>query len=221
MIMPVRKRYVIVLGREKGYRRYRLFKRFYTSNIEIRDLAKGWFMISLAFAIAFNGLNKGLAIAIPVAGLAVGTAFVFHELSHKFMAQKYRYPAEFRSFDEMLFLALIMSFFGFVFAAPGAVMIQSYAVNKEKNGRIAAAGPMANLIMAALFLIIFAVFIPQASGVMVGRWGLDVFLIKVNAFIAGFNLIPVWLFDGAKIFKWSKPVWFMMLGAALALMFLV
>ena len=91
---------------------------FRFSEIEIRDLAKGWGIISLAFGIVLTGTSNLAStiflINIALSGFTVGTAFILHELGHKFVAQRYGYVAEFRSFDQMLLFALLMSFFGFV-----------------------------------------------------------------------------------------------------------
>jgi Zn-dependent protease len=97
-------------------------------------LAKAWIVISLAFAIAMSGFSVSkIIIVFFVSALTVGVAFLLHELAHKLVAQHYGCYAEFRSFDNMLILAIVMSFFGFVFAAPGAVMI-SGPVGIRKNG---------------------------------------------------------------------------------------
>jgi len=194
-----------------------------TSNVEIKDLFKAWMGISIAFGIAFSGLSFSLVLlwSILIAVLVVGTAFLFHELAHKIVAQKYRYPAEFRAFDEMIFLAIIMSFFGFVLAAPGAVMIKAKQISKKTNGIISLAGPATNIVLAFLFFLIFKFLLPQAGSIVINEWSLDQILIKVNGFIALFNLIPVWLFDGAKIFKWSKFIWFIMVLLGLITAFMI
>src|SRR3989344_3439619 len=105
-----------------------------TSKREILDISKAWIAITIAFAIVLKG-GSSFMEAVSIAAIAVGLGFLLHELGHKLVAQYYRCFAEFRSFDQMLILAVLMSFFGFVFAAPGAVMISGY-VNKERNGKI-------------------------------------------------------------------------------------
>ena len=182
---------------------------FKTSNVELLDLLKAWLAVSLAFGIAFSGrsFNITLVYSLLTALVVVGTAFLFHELAHKIAAQKYKFPAEFRAFDEMLFLAVILSFLGFVIAAPGAVMIKVKRISKKKNGIISLAGPLTNIALALFFFLIFTFIIPQAYGWMINSWSVADILIKVNGFIALFNLIPFWLFDGAKIFRWNKLIW--------------
>ena len=82
------------------------------SKIEIRDLAKAWIVISIAFAIVLSGGIFGVDFLLNVilAAITVGTGFLFHELGHKFVAQKYGCFAEFRADNYMLFLAIIISF---------------------------------------------------------------------------------------------------------------
>ncbi|MBT3406386.1 hypothetical protein HN419_04410 [Candidatus Woesearchaeota archaeon] len=112
-----------------------------TSNIELIALLKSWAAISLAFSIALAGLkfSLGFIIIFLMAAITVGLGFLLHELAHKVVAQKYKCAAEFRSDDKMLILAIVLAFTGFIFAAPGAVLIHGH-INKKQNGIISAAG---------------------------------------------------------------------------------
>lgn len=186
-----------------------------TSEVEIRDLIKAWIAISIAFTIMFSSsaLARSFYVKFVMASLTVGTGFLLHELGHKIVAQRYGCFAEFRSFDLMLLLSIIMSFFGFVVAAPGAVMI-SGRVSNARNGKISAAGPIVNLVLASVFLAI--IFLPVPSYFkFVSYYGL-----MINSWLALFNMIPFWLFDGYKIFKWSKKVYFAIVVAAFSFMLL-
>jgi Zn-dependent protease len=102
----------------KIYSKYQLTDFFSTSNIEIRDILKAWLAISIAFGIVLGGLTMKFFTAFIISAVAVGLGFLLHELSHKYFAQRYGLKAEFRSFDEMLFLAVIFALvFRFVIAA--------------------------------------------------------------------------------------------------------
>ena len=181
------------------------------SETEIEHLTKAWVAISLAFAILLSGgdiLSSKFTTLLIVSGLTVGLGFLFHELGHKFVAQKYGCYAEFRASNGMLILAILMSFIGFIFAAPGAVMIAG-RVTKERNGKISLAGPAVNLVLAIVFLgLILIGFFPEYTG-----YGLI-----INAWLAAFNMIPFGNFDGIKILRWSKPAYFVTLAVAVALL---
>ncbi|MBT3324590.1 hypothetical protein HN681_02365 [archaeon] len=181
------------------------------SKIEIRDLAKAWIVISIAFAIVLSGGIFGVDFLLNVilAAITVGTGFLFHELGHKFVAQKYGCFAEFRADNYMLFLAIIISFLGVVFAAPGAVMI-SGRVSKERNGKISIAGPAVNLVFALMFLALFF-FIQEG---FIGR--IFAFGYLINSWLALFNLLPFWILDGKKVLRWNKLVYFISLGMAIS-----
>ena len=107
-----------------------------------------------------------------------------------------------------LALALLLSLAGFVFAAPGAVMIHpradlwgaSQALTKKRMGLIALAGPLTNLALAGIF---FAALL--ANPLLYA----DVFslAIYVNVWLALFNMIPLFIFDGKKVFDWNKRIW--------------
>lgn len=184
-----------------------------TSEKEIRDLLKAWAAISIAFAVILSDsvFSGDFYSKFIIASLTVGAGFLLHELGHKVVAQKYGCFAEFRSFDNMLLLAIAMSFLGFVFAAPGAVMI-SGKVNRKRSGLISAAGPAVNLALAAVFLVM--IFIPLPSLLRpVAYYGF-----MINSWLALFNMIPFWLFDGYKIMKWSKMAYGIIVAASLAMM---
>lgn len=186
-----------------------------TSETEIKDILKAWLAISVAFAIVLSKsvFSSDFYTKFIIASLTVGIGFLFHELGHKVVAQRYGCFAEFRSFDNMLLLAILMSFFGFIFAAPGAVMI-SGRINKTKNGRISAAGPIVNLALALVFLAMVFMQLP-ALFKTTAYYGF-----VINSWLALFNMIPFWLFDGYKILKWNKLVYGSMIITALAFMLL-
>jgi Zn-dependent protease len=187
------------------------------SQIEITDLLKSWIAISIAFGIIIaRNMNipltsQNFIIPLLISALTVGIGFLFHELGHKYMAQKYNYWAEFRASNSMLIFALILAYFtSFIFAAPGAVMIQGYYITKEKNGKISAAGPIINLILGTIFILLLLLGIKN----MFTTYGA-----LINAWIALFNMIPLANFDGKKILAWDKKVYFSMLAFGFLLLF--
>jgi len=185
-----------------------------TSRRELIDLIKAWIAISAAFAILLGGslFSLNFITFFMISSLSVGFGFIAHELSHKIVAQKYGCQAEFRAWDKMLILAVIMAFFGFIIAAPGAVMI-SGPVGRKRNGKISAAGAIANLIIASLFLSLL--FIP-VTGILaiIAQIGF-----VINTVLALFNMIPIWMFDGKKVLRWNKVVYFTMLAVGFAFLF--
>ncbi|MFH1182555.1 MAG: metalloprotease, partial [Candidatus Woesearchaeota archaeon] len=183
------------------------------SKTEIQHIARAWAAITLAFAIMSSGGNlfsSTFLFALFVSAITVGTGFVAHELCHKYLAQRYGFISEFRAFDQYLVLAIIMSFFGFIFAAPGAVFIAG-RIDRVRNGRISAAGPLANIVMAAVFLAL--AFVPVQIIQIIAVSGLT-----INAWLAFFNMLPFGNFDGAKIFAWNKMVYAFLAAAALILL---
>lgn len=177
-------------------------------------------MISVAFAIL---LNKGISFdivfltAVVMAAITVGLGFLLHELAHKFLAQRYGCIAEFRAFDTMLVLALFMSFFGFILAAPGAVFIHGN-INTARNGRISAVGPLVNIVLAGVFFVILLVAstaFPHPLLITLAFYGLS-----INGWLALFNLLPFWQLDGAKVLRWNKQIYAAMIAAAIFVMLL-
>lgn len=192
------------------------------SRMEVVHLLISIFVLTIAFAFALtnNNLIHGfgnfrlLPLGIAMSFLGILTAFFFHELSHKFMAQRYGLWSEFRMYPIGLLLAFLLAVFtGFVFAAPGAVMFRGDSRNFE-TGRIAVAGPLANIVIAFItfLLYLFVFFETSTIGQIVG------FICLINAFLATFNLLPFGPLDGAKIVRWNATVWIILFIMAVAMM---
>lgn len=182
---------------------------------EAWDLLKAWFILSLAFAIVFNSgklLDYSIIFTFIVSAITVGLGFILHELGHRTLARRYRATAEFVASNTMLGLALVMSFFGFIFAAPGAVVIRGY-LTKRKYGYISAAGPLTNIILGVEFLLT-AMFVPMQMIMTVCVVGM-----KINFWLALFNMLPFPMFDGLKVMRWNKIVYAVMLAASVIAVF--
>ena len=190
----------------------------HTSKKEIKDLFIAWLFVSVAFAIVRNDSGLGIfnlkfLTLIIISAITVGLGFLLHELAHKVVAQKYHCWAEFRADITMLVLALLMSFLGFVFIAPGAVMI-SGNINNKQNGIISMAGPLTNMVLAILLLPLIFINIANPLWKEVISSGY-----LINAWLALFNMIPLWNFDGIKIYRWNKKTYFTMLATSTLLIF--
>lgn len=184
------------------------------SRIEIQHLFISIIVLTFAFTFALTPFNflKGFNINNLVYGLVlsflgISTAFFFHEMSHKFTAQKFGLWAEYRMFPQGLLLASVLGIFtGFVFAAPGAVMFQGGSKNYE-TGRIAMAGPLSNIIIASVTLSLYLFIFYEIE--IIGE--IIAFICFINAFLAVFNLLPFGPLDGTKIIRWNATVWVILL----------
>jgi len=204
--------------------RIRSMRSIRTSNTELAHILISWLAISYAFAIlllwfklgrrpqTFELLN-GIANPFVIALFTVGVSFIVHEMSHKLVAQRYGSWAEFRMSPFMLALMLFLVYeFGFLFAAPGAVMIYGGNVGRRENGRISLAGPLSNLLLGLAFFPLLS-----ETGIFyeIGRYG-----VLINIALALFNMIPFSVFDGRKVWAWNKLVYLGMVIATLLLLVL-
>jgi Zn-dependent protease len=193
-----------------------------TSSQEILDLTIAVLALALMFSMyqvqsAILG-GGGLIIALIfflLALMAVMLGVFTHELAHKFVARSYGYWAEFRRSDTWLAIGLFMSFVGFGFiAAPGAVMIRG-DVTTENNGKISAAGPMTNAIIGFAFFPI-AIFLGPNS--ILGY--IATTIVFVSTFLGTFNMLPIFPFDGSKVWRWSAAIYLGMVAMFVTLIFL-
>ena len=176
---------------------------------EIRDLIISFIVIALGFTILYsNGDYSHITLIFPVVMIGVGAGFIFHELGHKFVAMNYGYYAEYELWPTGLLIALASSFFGFIFAAPGAVVIYSQGMDKKTNGLISIAGPLVNIALGLIFLLILVSlgdYVYTETGYIVQL--ICVLGTRINFFLAAFNLLPIPPLDGSKVLSWSIPIW--------------
>ncbi|RLE88342.1 MAG: hypothetical protein DRJ49_05140 [Thermoprotei archaeon] len=137
------------------------------------------------------------------------TCYVSHELAHKFVAQSYGHRARYvlSPMGVLLTLISMIPFMPIKIIAPGYVsIIPMGAWSTEQEGRIALAGPILNILIAAFFTIL-ARIIPIARVIA-----------NINATIAFINLMPFPVLDGAKIMRWSFLIWVTMFVVSLVLL---
>ncbi|WP_298500060.1 site-2 protease family protein [uncultured Methanobrevibacter sp.] len=184
---------------------------------EIRDLIIAFIVISLCFGIANTGRDmNALLHLLPFIMVGVGLGFILHELGHKFVSMKYGYWAEFKLWPQGLLFALVTSFFGFVFAAPGAVYTYANYMTDEINGKISLAGPIVNIVLALAFLAVATWVYPSA---FTSETSVIIFIVcsmgfSINSFLAAFNLLPVGNLDGSKVLRWNIGIWIIAIAIA-------
>jgi Zn-dependent protease len=135
-------------------------------------------------------------------------SFLMHEIAHKIAAQREGLWAEFRLTLIGAILTLISVITPlFKIISPGAVMISGFG-DKKNIGKTSIAGPLTNITLSTIFIVINSLFPQQMVA----------FIAFFNAWIAVFNLIPLGILDGFKIFTWDKKNWVLIFTASLILL---
>ena len=174
-----------------------------TSRTEMQHLFIAWIAISYAFALVLSGparrdpFGEIVIYKFMLSLLTVGVSFILHELAHKVVAQRYNMWAEFRMSSSMLMFAVGLAYMmGALIAAPGAVQIYGNYATREQIGRIGAAGPLMNVLLALAFTPLVGMdgFLGE-----VGSFG-----VLINLWLAAFNMLPISVLDGKKVLAWSK-----------------
>src|SRR5579875_72746 len=179
-------------------------------------LAATAIMTIVGLTLSVNGFSLISGGASPlvifVAVLAFVISFVGHELAHKFLAQRNGLWAEFRTNPYGLMMTLVSIAFPFKILAPGQTNIQGTG-RKEILGTIALIGPGFNIALGFLFYILSRFSTAPLD------WAL-LEIVRFNAWLAIFNLIPFGSLDGTKVFEWDKMRWAIALAASVLLLIL-
>ena len=188
-------------------------------------IALGLMRVRGVLGISFFGMNSWalqLLLSMPVMLFAVGPAFLLHEIGHKIVAKYYGCWAEFRSDPQGLKVGVgIAALLGFVFMAPGAVMVAG-TVTRRQNGHIAIAGPLVNLSLfligiplGALVYTLLGGSVPSSNSYLVEGgfdwhvmlWDCISFWVTANLILGLFNMLPFGPLDGVKVRDWSYGAW--------------
>jgi len=169
---------------------------------EIKDLLFAWVFITLIFTILLKG---DLAETLLISAVAVGLGFLLHELAHKFVAESYGLKAHFVAFTKFMWVSVFLALIGIIFIAPGAVMVPH--ADKIRLGRIAVAGPLTNIALAIIFIVLNILYPMKLFS----------FGAYINSLLALFNMLPIFMLDGKKVLQWNKKVYYTVLAISVIL----
>ncbi len=174
---------------------------------EIAELAVATIVVYLVFlSIAGWRFNPTYLTYVFLLSFLV---YIPHELAHKFTAMYYGLPARYKLIKEFFLLTLISAipFMPIKIIVPGTVLIyMTWPVSKETNGVISAAGPITNLLIGLVALVIGGPFARV--------------LAEISGWIAFFNLIPFGPLDGKKILEWNGLIWLILFAFSAYLAFI-
>jgi Zn-dependent protease len=168
-------------------------------------------LIRAITAIADNDL-LGAFGWIVVLALLLLIAFPVHEMAHALVAKWLGDDTGERegriTLNPIAHLdpigAILFALFGFGWAKPVPVNLRYLNGNPRTSFAIVAlAGPVSNILLAALFAIIFRVVLPIGASETV--LNTLVAAVSLNIFLALFNLIPVPPLDGSRILAAALP----------------
>ncbi|MHA1686668.1 MAG: AN1-type zinc finger domain-containing protein [Candidatus Heimdallarchaeaceae archaeon] len=185
------------------------------------DIIFGFSLILLVFGF-YRLIVMQDWVGFIIAGILVATAFVPHELAHKFVAIRRGQYARYVLWVRGMLWTLITLVIGIGLIVPGFVAIVPLErrMDKKDTGIVSLAGPLTNVIIGTASLLIALIIkygMITLTGFIVDT---EIFFLiaQFNALIAAFNCLPVWQLDGLKILKWNKTVFLALIIAIAVIM---
>ncbi|WP_455143432.1 hypothetical protein [Candidatus Hodarchaeum mangrovi] len=130
--------------------------------------------------------------------ILISPLFLLHELGHKYTAIYNDMTSEFYLDQNAALLSLFSVFLPLKIIAPGVVLSSGYHTPKIE-ARIAMIGPLINTFLSGFLLII--------SSFIIDDWRIILSIVsKASSDIALFNILPFFVLDGAKVYRWNKLV---------------
>jgi Zn-dependent protease len=169
-----------------------------------RDEVRGLVIATLALIVSFTWPTL---LKLPIAVLVAILAFAPHELAHKIVAFTYGYAAKFKASLLGILIMMLISFItqgNFTTGYAGYVEIQAKRIEKDRLANIALAGPLTNILTGLLLAAINDILMPTLllPAMLYLRMG-SVVCISIGIF----NLLPIGMLDGQKVFSYSKRLW--------------
>lgn len=171
-------------------------------------------ILIMAFIVGFDDGSGSFNTATYLSNMgislvAVAIAVIVHEMAHRIAAPNLGYKIEFKPFFFGIIGGLILTFMTYgkvIFLAYGSFYLDimekhrlgyfRHYLGYFDNGKVALAGPLANLVAAMVFKSM--VFLPEA---LVSK------LVFVNVLFAITNMLPIPPLDGAHVLWSTKTLY--------------
>ncbi|MEW6074146.1 MAG: site-2 protease family protein [Planctomycetota bacterium] len=160
----------------------------------------------------------GIAVAIAILVISLGA----HEAAHGWMALKcgdttardlgritLNPIAHIDPFMTIILPTVLALTTGFIFGGARPVPVAFHNLRRpfRDMALVALAGPAANVLAAALLLLVLRVLVGVAGVWEPGRMGPDILTVSIgfNLLLAAFNMIPIPPLDGSRVMAWLLP----------------
>lgn len=188
---------------------------------EIKHLLLSFIAVSIIFSIHLtNKFHWSLNEFIPVLALTLIVfviSLIVRTYIQKKIALKYRYTIQYKIYSYGLIFSIITMIFSILVLLPSYIDYGLYErmISDNDKYKISTVGPIFNIILAVIFMIILLIIKAYTSFdlVNVNFYIMLTAIIgfNVNSYMAFFNMIPFVVTDGLSIFNHKTSVWIILI----------
>lgn len=171
-------------------------------------------ILSVAVAFLFNFSRPVEGVLLPT--LAFAIAIIPHELAHRQTARTRGCLSRFMLYPQGFLATLTVNLamgaltHGPLLFLSGYTFISCPGYTREDEGLISLAGPLTNIAISLISLsLLYFVYLNNLL-----YYYFILISMKLNSFVAFFNLLPLGPLDGAKIFRWNIALWAVAIAAS-------
>ena len=167
---------------------------------EIIDITIMTLVVGYIFIDSFRTYAHNTKDAFLLSIAAVAPAIILHEFGHKIIGILFGFDATFNAAYPWLFIGIVLKILsGFVFFVPAYVSLSCPAdciITPGASALIAFAGPLINatLYLGALLALKYGTWTPKQHLLLRATQ-------KINGILFLFNMLPIPLFDGFKVYE--------------------
>ncbi|MBE6487134.1 MAG: hypothetical protein E7Z86_00210 [Methanosphaera stadtmanae] len=188
---------------------------------EIKHLLLSFIAVTIIFSIhltnKYHWSTNEFITVLPLTLIVFVISLILRTFIQKKIALDYRYTIQYKLYSYGLIFSIITMIFNIIVLIPSYIDYGLYErmISDNEKYKISLVGPVFNIILAVIFMIILLIIKPYFSLNIVD---INFYIMlaaiigfNVNSYMSFFNLIPFVVTDGLNLFNYKTSVWIILI----------